>query len=193
MQRRYALDIDKNLMGRIIQIIKEILLDDECYPRKFRKSNYFKKPSPELNLILRNLLLQTGELGELQWYFEVFYSIEPVGLHNDRNYFPTTNEICEKGLLLPISWSGQHAGTRFYDLFIEQKVNWAGDSFRTLDGRLIDHNPDKLLNPMNISWSPFEALFFDSRQIHEALPFDIGANSHKLSINGLGYKKRHNL
>lgn len=187
--RTYSLNLDDSTKQQITRNVESILFDDNQHPRKYRRSNYFKKPSQELEQLITNILIPTGELADLKWYFEVFYSVEPVGLHNDRNFFPESNELCQKGLLIPIRWDEQIAGTRFYDLYIDSKVNWSGINFKTLSGQLIPHDSESIKSPKEFLWSPFEALFFDSRQIHDASPFPTTTKGYKLSINALGYSR----
>lgn len=164
-----------------------IIRDDETYPRKVRSKNFYKKLSRELLDSVRGILSPFPQMQALTWHFEVFHSGEAVGLHNDRNYFREHNELCERGLILPLEWSAATPVTRFYDLTIEEKVNWDGSGFETLDGRKIAFDAAALARWRALEWRRRSVIFFDSRQIHDAGEFQNGPADFKLSINALGY------
>ncbi len=186
----YQLDLSESMAADLEGRVQNILRDDAQFSKKFRGKNFFKKLSPELLAQVKVILQPFDEFKDLIWHFEIFYSVEPTGLHNDRNYFSHLQERCERGLLIPLSWTGSTPKTKFYDLLIEQKVNWTGKAFKTLDGVVVAHPPHFLSGDSHeMEWKKNEVIFFDSRQIHEACPFGGSPDDYKLSINALGYSK----
>ena len=182
------LNFDSKSFRAIKEQVNEILKDDDTYPKKFRLNNFFKKPSRELDRLLRKHLSPFEEFKNLTWHFEIFYAVEPAGLHNDRNLFNNKTERCDRGLIIPVECVGEH-NTSFFDLFFEEKVNWDGKNFKTLKKEKLNHDPRLLEKPEKLFWKPGEIIFFDSRQVHKAGEFNAKLNSYKLSINGLGYSK----
>ena len=82
--------------------VLSVIADDVNYPRKLRNGNFFKKPSPLIRKFATQVIENSTIEKDLVWHFEVFYSKEPVLLHNDRNYFSEYNELCERGMIIPI-------------------------------------------------------------------------------------------
>ena len=173
----------------LISETKEILLDNINYPKKFRLSNYFKKLSPSLIERVSSMISHFDEYKDLKWHYEIFHSVEPVGFHNDRNFFPEHNERCDRGLIIPLEWSSSVPHTIFYDLFYEDKVNWDGQGFSTLDGEKKEFPQEALGEGFPAAWETKKVLFFDSLQVHNASSFGKKLDDYKLSINGLGYSQ----
>ncbi len=172
---------------KLTEEVHSILKDDITYPRKVRANNFYKRTSPYIKSVVDTVIAQCLPTKRYTWYYEIFYSKEPTGLHNDRNVFIQQNERCDLGLIIPIHWTNKTPETLFYDIFIEEKVNWNGKNFVTLDKKVVDSNLELLENPQGLVWQKKNALFFDSRQIHQAAPFTSSLSDYKLSINGLGY------
>lgn len=171
----------------LLSLTHEVISDDKTYPRKVRSRNFYKKLSPPLIEIVDRILNKHQEAKDLRWHYEIFYSTEPVGPHNDRNFFADKKELCEKGFIIPLEWTSLTPATRFYDLFIETKVNWNGTGFARLDKTLVPHSHSDLQHCSLVEWKKNTILFFDSRQIHDATDFTTSSGDYKLSINGLGY------
>ncbi len=169
--------------------VRAIAANDRDYPKKIRSKNFYMKLSPALKKRVHEIVCSELKLGDLIWNFEVFWAYEAVGMHNDRNYFSDLNERCERGIIIPIEWRGLPPATKFYDLFFEEKVNWIGDGFATLDKRKIEFDPSHLHSPQLLNWQRQSIIVFDSRQIHAASEFAHELGDYKLSINGLGYTK----
>lgn len=185
-----ALEVSDSNFEGLLQKAKAILADDEKHPRKYRGQNFFKQIPTEFKNDVSELVSHFSEFQNLRWHFEVFYSVEAVGMHNDRNHFVKHGERCDRGFILPLEWRGNIPKTKYYDLFFEDKVNWTGRGFKTLE------NEYKLLTEsvssdgaMEMTWNLKEIIFFDSRQIHEACTFSSQPGDYKLSINGLGYSR----
>lgn len=171
-----------------MESVKVHLLEDNDFERKYRKASFYKRLSQGLIERAQELISWFPEYTALNWHFEAFYSNQSTGLHNDRNYFEHLGEICEAGMLVPLESGGSHA-TVFYDLFIDQKVNWNGVGFSTVDGQNVDCDATSLGTGREIEWSQNKIIFFDSRQVHEARPFTAESASYKISLNGLGYSQ----
>ena len=164
------------------------LTEDNAFQKKYRKKNYLKKLSSEIK---KDFLNHSGfeQFSEdLIWHFELFYSIEPTGLHNDRNYFEELNEQCERGFVLPLKMKGEHS-TEFYDIFIEQKVNLKGQFLANLEGDRVDCDLTELNSPTSLKWSEGQLVMFDAKQVHCSGNFDSSKEEFKISLNGLGYRK----
>lgn len=190
-QSPLILPLEDNKFPRreVLVEIEKILIDDINYPRKVITGNTFKKVSPYLNSILKEVIEKHDFASSLIWHFEIFSSDQATGLHNDRNLFIEQNELCQLGLIIPLKMKGSPHLTRFYDLFIEEKVNWDGEgNFRKLDKSKVEYDKQKLQKYQDAFWEEERIIFFDSCQIHEAI-FPSNDNCFKLSLNGLGYKK----
>lgn len=184
------LDMTNNEMNALIQSAEAVLANSDLYPKKYRGLNFFTKLSVELKEQVSNIVQRLSDADGLIWHFEVFYAVEAVGMHNDRNFFPKLDERCDKGLIIPLKWQGLTPKTKYFDLFYEEKVNWTGKAFKTLDGEYRPHNQESLdKGAVEMTWQKNQIIFFDSRQIHEASPFVTGPDDFKLSINGLGYSR----
>ncbi len=183
----YPLNLEDSVWIEVNNQVSKVISDDENFPKKFRTGNFFKKPSSRLNDILHSVLDQFPETRDLIWHFEIFNSVNPVGLHNDRNLFLEQNELCEMGMIIPLAINGVPHLTRFYDFFVPKKVNWDGEGhFRTLDKVIYPHSDNAMDTFSDAVWETGKIIFFDSKQIHEA-KFPDEKNSFKLSLNGLGY------
>lgn len=183
----YDLNFSHEQLSRIKGLVKDIVDDDIKFPKKIRSDNFYKKLSNELKLEVDSILRNHGGFSHLNWYYEIFFSRQAVGMHNDRNFFPANKELCERGFIIPIEWSGKTPETRFYDLFIDKKVNWDGKGFATLEKVPIDYDKEALKRFEPVAWQKNSILFFDGRQIHDASEFKLAPDDYKLSINGLGY------
>ena len=183
------LDINDELLSFVKHEAQQIVKDDQKYPRKYRTTNFYKKLSPKLLEIVQGIMVQHEEASNLIWHYEVFVSKQPVGPHNDRNFFLEREERCDRGMIIPLEWVGLQPKTRFFDLFFEDKVNWDGEGFSTLSKEKKLYDKSCMDRTEDLVWSEKTIIFFDSRQVHEATPFSTTEGDYKLSINGLGYSK----
>jgi len=183
----HRLHFDEGGFAKISALVHQIVADDVAYPRKVRAQNFYKKLSKELKKEVDAILARHQEFSGLTWHYEVFWSQSPVGMHNDRNFFADRKELCENGFIIPIEWSGKTPETRFYDLFIDTKVNWDGAGFSTLSKEKVPYEESKLNEFSTLPWEKNSIIFFDSCQIHDASDFRNNTEDYKLSINGLGY------
>lgn len=180
--------VSENIWTSITEEVQHILGNDESFPKKFRNENFFKRPSPKLHEFLKDIIEGYDFASSLTWHFEIFSSLAPTGLHNDRNLFEEQNELCELGLIIPLELRGGAHLTRFYDLYIPEKVNWDGEgNFRTLAKAPVPYDRSRLEAYEDAVWEHGKIIFFDSTQVHEAI-FPATEQSFKLSINGLGYR-----
>ena len=179
---------------------------------KLRNTGTFTKPSTELD-ILCQAIAKDLDNSDLNWYFEIFYSTRPTGIHNDANISTIMNSKCMKVLLIPLDWStntspatiifnesyhtkvfeGKQPNTLILADTLESILSPFGKDMIIDDvfyQERLSHSPRYALNGLSIKeelvWEYEKPVIFDSHLIHTAAKFNPG--EWKFSLNGLGYK-----
>lgn len=198
--QKYIIDETfKDLLEEIHQYAVNINSDDINFEPKNRAGNTFKRVPKELRDLVEKILFSLPGADLLEWEFEVFCSRKPVPLHNDRNYYPSTNKQCQRGFILPLEWKGKTPGTLIYDKHYPEKLVIGYDNvnktilFKKLVEReqVFDPNINFKIEDCNLIdeyiWEKGTCLIFDSSQMHSSSDFVEDNESYKLSINALGY------
>ena len=81
-----SLESASQSLETVSPFFNQVLLDDENYPKKIRSGNFFKKPNDKIISFADKIVRHFG-YWDFVWHFEIFHSANPVGFHNDRNFF----------------------------------------------------------------------------------------------------------